>query len=211
MEGRRPGDESVVPPAGVTTADATPAVDPGAAVSTPLNRRGMRRIVFRAFRQAERRRRGVLTATIAITAATVLLATAGTVTWWGPVVGAAVTGLWTVYSHYDLARLRIGLNAMAGRTELGDEEETITIAVGMGDPEIEEITAAIAAERPRDIQLSLWDPLVVLGATNYVSPRPAVRTVYTVQLTPPPSPVPVVTADGLDCLEVGEYAIARAS
>jgi hypothetical protein len=160
-----------------------------AAVSTIQMRRAGRRAALRLAREAEKRRRSVFLALVAIALATVPFAVVGwMVRWWVPLAAFGVVVAWAVFSNIEARRTQKQLDAIVLEKELGDEEKTIIVQLA---PRIEPtIDGPAAIVGPNgDVQMSLWEPITVVPST-YISAPTAARTVRTIDLSAP-APIPV--------------------
>ncbi|MDR2973580.1 MAG: hypothetical protein LBV00_02535 [Propionibacteriaceae bacterium] len=175
----------------------TDSITPPAVVSTILMRRAGRRAALRLARQAERRRRVVFLALLVIFLVTIPFAALGLgMRWWVPVVGFGVTVGWVVYSQIEARRTQRQLDALVADTELGDDEETVTVSLRPAEPEpVTEDSLAIVGPNG-DLQMSLWEPITVVPAT-YISAPTAARTVRTIDLAKPATGGIPVTDDGV--------------
>lgn len=190
-------------------------VDPvePADVSTPLLRTALRReLHIRSLRAAHRRRRILVLLFLTVV---ILGVTTGfhLTRWWTVAAAGAALVVWIPASRWSTARMYRRLDAELADVELGDDEETVAIALPTASLDADDLLAehelSIEISGPVPT-MSLWDPIPVTPIT-YVSRPLTPRTVRTIDLSAPASPAAVVPVTADAGLETEVHEHRRAS
>ncbi len=182
-------------------------------VDTPLLRAAMRReLHVRSVRAAGRRRNVLVLLLLSVVLLTVTTLF-GATRWWTIAPAAAALLAWLFASRWSSARLYRRLDSELQDIELGDDEETITIALAergavmLEQEPLFEHSIEISGPVPT---MSLWDPIPV-AARTYVSRPLTARTVRTIDLSTPQPLLPLIPVTADDGLERESEQRRRAS
>lgn len=159
-------------------------------LSTPLTRRAELAEIRRIDRTAARRRRYVTLASLGLVLTVVVLAATGYVPWWAVAVPGVVLVALLAFTRLSVRVLRRQLDERFAAVHKGHDEATVAVGEDAGEKDDKAAEVEVTTASP------LWDPLPITRPT-YVSKPLAPRTVRTIDLSAPASPVSPtpVTAD----------------
>lgn len=160
-------------------------------VSTPLIRRAMIASMRRAELRAASRRRMVMLLLMVAVVAMVIVCAMGGAPWWSVAIPGGLLVVFGVLGRVSVRLMHQNFDRRLAAINGGGMEETVAVAepvtVERAKPDglVESVELGMPVGRPG----SLWDPLPITRPTYVSAPPVAGRTVRTIDLTAPDTPV----------------------